>query len=103
MSSIPAYLHPRTLPSGVARLGLFLLSCLLALQFIGCTHSSTDKSGKKGTQFSSPVDPTERKFQREKKLTPVAEKRPGSTVDASIDPSEPPPPSRPPTFGGAGG
>ena len=84
---------------------------LLLFQSMGCAQIPQKSS--KGSPVSSSADAGDRKSARDKKVTPVMDKKPapkqdGSgapapAVDAAIDPSEPPPPARPPTFGGAGG
>lgn len=105
----PPIRHPRY----HAALGLLVTACFM-LQVIGCAHSTTEQtpSPSKSTTKGSSQQPAragqpDSTKAVEKKSSAAADSTPGKKLEQSEksnpDTFAPPPPLKPPTFGGAGG
>jgi len=99
--------HPIHHPRYHAALGLIVTACFM-LQAIGCAHSTTEQtpSPSKSTTKGKAEQPDNTKAV-EKKSSAATDNTPGKKQElpgkSSTDTFAPPPPLKPPTFGGAGG
>jgi len=107
--SLPSLADARLLKTSLSLIGV----CFIA-QALGCAHQTTEPASpthkpsvleKRGA--SSPADASQSVKPATQRQPVQKEKKPGNQPESSQEPTTdtfiPPPPLKPPTFGGAGG
>jgi len=101
-------LYPLCHPRYHAALGLIVTACFI-MQAVGCVHQSASSAPPSRIEQSDKAKTVEKKspIQKEKRSAASVEKSPGKKPEQLEEPNPdaftPPPPLKPPTFGGAGG